>query len=74
MVARMTLDQLARYLQVDRLDAKNALNRIGICAPSGEDESILVTAGDLKRISQNLAMHQRGWQAPTDGASDRPIV
>jgi hypothetical protein len=74
MVARMTLDQLARYLNVDRLDAKNVLNRIGICAPSGEDEAIIVTAGDLKRISQNLALHQRGWQAPADGGGDRPIV
>jgi hypothetical protein len=74
MVARMTLDQLARYLHVDRLDAKNALNRIGICAPSGEDEAILITPGDLKRISQNLATHQRGWEAPAEGSSDRSIV
>ena len=74
MVARMTLDQLARYLNVDRLDAKNTLNRIGICAPSGADEAILITAGDLKRISQNLAMHQRGWEAPAEGLIDRPIV
>jgi hypothetical protein len=73
MVTRMTLDQLARYLEVDRLDAKNALNRIGICAPSGEGEAILVTAGDLKRISQNLAMRQRGWDAVAE-PRDRPIV
>jgi hypothetical protein len=33
MVARMTLDQIARYLDVDIIEAKNALNRIGICAP-----------------------------------------
>jgi len=72
MVARMTLDQIARYLQVTPLDAKNALNRIGICSPSG-DESILVTAADLKRVADNLAMHQRGWENATGTPRERPV-
>jgi hypothetical protein len=64
MVARMTLDQLARYLQVDPLEAKNTLNRIGICAPTG-DEAMLVTAADLKRITHNLELYRRGWDQVT---------
>jgi hypothetical protein len=69
MVAQMTLDQLARYLKVDRLDAKNALNRIGICAPSTDDESIIFTAHDLQRVASNIAEHERGWDATA--ASER---
>lgn len=72
MVARMTLDQIARYLQVSPLEAKNALNRIGICAPSG-DEAILVTSADLKRAADNLAMHQRGWEGTAGMPRERPL-
>jgi hypothetical protein len=63
MVARMTLEQIARYLQTDIITAKGALNRVGICSPAGGEDSILVTAADLRRVAQNLAMHQRGWES-----------
>lgn len=74
MVAHMTLDQLARYLNMDRLDAKNALNRIGICAPSTDDEIIIVTAHDLQRVTSNIAEYERGWETSSAAARERPGV
>jgi hypothetical protein len=68
MVARMTLDQIARYLDVDIIEAKNALNRIGICAPSG-DEEVIITSHDLKRAANNVAAHRAGWATAASIAS-----
>jgi hypothetical protein len=73
MVARMTLEQIAAYLQADVMEAKNALNRIGICAPAGGDDSILVTSADLRRVADNLAMHRRGWDGTGEIPSERPV-
>jgi hypothetical protein len=73
MVARMTLSQIAAYLQVEALEAKNAMNRIGICAPSGDDESILITSTDLKRTAENIAVFRQGW-ATSSGMHDEHHV
>ena len=73
MVARMTLEQIAAYLQADVIEAKSALNRIGICAPAGGDDSIIITSSDLRRTSDNLAMHRRGWSV-TGAANEDPVV
>lgn len=73
MVARMTLEQIATYLQADILEAKSALNRIGICSPSGGEDSILITSSDLKRTADNLAMHRRGWETATSSPRERPV-
>jgi hypothetical protein len=74
MVAQMTLDQLAGYLKIDRLEAKNALNRIGICAPSADGEAIIVTADDLQRIARNVELHERGWGAEPGAPRETPGV
>ncbi len=65
MVARMTLEQIAAYLQADTQETKNALNRAGICAPAGGSDAILVTAAELQRAADNLALHRRGWSSST---------
>lgn len=61
MVSKMTLDDIARHLNVETLEAKHALNRIGICAPAGGKDAILMTPLDLKRTAANLEQHRRGW-------------
>jgi hypothetical protein len=73
MVARMTLEQIAAYLQADVAEARNALNRIGICSPAGGEDTILVTSGDLKRTADNLAMHRRGWQHTPSAPRERAV-
>lgn len=72
-VARMTLEQIARYLEVEPLEAKSALNRIGICSPIGGDDAILITTTDLKRTAENLAMHRRGWAASANPGRERIV-
>ena len=74
MVARMTLEQIAAYIQADVMEAKNALNRIGICAPAGGGEdTILITSADLKRTADNLALHRRGWETTSSTPHERPV-
>jgi hypothetical protein len=69
----MTLDQIARYLGVEPIEAKGALNRIGICSPAGGDDAILITTTDLRRTAENLEMHQRGWAASASPSRERIV-
>ncbi len=73
MVARMTLEQIAAYIQADIMEAKNALNRIGICAPAAGEDTILITSSDLKRTADNLALHRRGWETSSATPHERPV-
>lgn len=67
MVARMTLEQIARYLGTDERLAHAALNRIGVVSPVGGDEAVLVLVRDLDRAIEEIAQRKKWADAVTNG-------
>ena len=63
MVARMTLAQIARYLEVDEQAAHAALNRIGVVSPADSDEALLVLLRDLDRAAEEIHLRQKWAEA-----------
>jgi hypothetical protein len=62
MVSRMTLEQIAKYLNVDERAAHAALNRIGVPSPGSSGDSVIVLLRDLDRAQQEIELRKK-WAA-----------
>jgi hypothetical protein len=59
MVARMTLAQIAQYLEVDEHLAHAVLNRIGVVSPASSEDTTLMMMRDLERAQEEMKRRQQ---------------